>query len=136
MIENLHLQDILRAESMMEALGREKVRMAIDDLSSSRGLVSYSALAQASFLKFDRSWLSGNLSTKQRTILTWAIAQAIDLGLTTVLEGIETQQQLDMAKDMGFDLVQGFLFRERFIQRGCAIRAKTNQQRIKPTVTC
>jgi EAL domain-containing protein (putative c-di-GMP-specific phosphodiesterase class I) len=135
-IENLHLQDILRAESMMQALGEEKVRMAIDDLSSSRGLVSYSALAQASFLKFDRSWLSGNLTAKQRTILTWAIAQAIDLGLTTVLEGIETQQQLDMAKDMGFDLVQGFLFRERFIQRGCAIKQKTHSKNANSLVTC
>lgn len=135
-IENLHLQDILRAESMMEALGQEKIRMAIDDLSSSRGLVSYSALSQASFLKFDRSWLSGNLNGKQRTILTWAIAQAIDLGLTTVLEGIETQSQLDMAKDMGFDLAQGFLFKERFIQRGCAAKPKTKLQIAKHSLTC
>jgi EAL domain-containing protein (putative c-di-GMP-specific phosphodiesterase class I) len=135
-IENLHLQDILRAESMMQALGQEKVRMAIDDLSSSRGLVSYSALAQASFLKFDRSWLSGNLSTKQRTILTWAIAQAIDLGLTTVLEGIESQQQLDMAKDMGFDLAQGFIYKERFIQRGCAIKRQISPRIIKSPAAC
>lgn len=135
-IENLHMQDILRAESMMQALGQEKIRMAIDDLSSSRGLVSYSALDQASFLKFDRSWLSGNLSAKQRTILTWAIAQAIDLGLTTVLEGIETRSQLDMAKDMGFDLAQGFIFRERFIQRGCASKQKAQPQVAKIPVTC
>lgn len=135
-IENLHLQDILRAESMMQALGQEKVRMAIDDLSSSRGLVSYSALSQASFLKFDRSWLSGNLSAKQRTILTWAIAQAIDLELITVLEGIETRNQLDMAKDMGFDLAQGFLFKERFIQRGCANKPKATHQFSKTSATC
>lgn len=121
-IENLHLQDVDLSERMMRQLDQEKIRLAIDDLASSRGLVSYAALMHAAFLKFDRSWLAGELSAKQRTILTWALAQAADLGLTTVLEGIETAEHLAMAKQMGFDMVQGFLFRERFIQRGCLIR--------------
>ncbi|RIX49601.1 MAG: EAL domain-containing protein [Rhodocyclales bacterium GT-UBC] len=121
-IENLHLQDVDLSERMMRQLDQEKIRLAIDDLASSRGLVSYAALMHAAFLKFDRSWLAGELSAKQRTILTWALAQAADLGLTTVLEGIETPEHLSMAKQMGFDLVQGFLFKERFIQRGCLQR--------------
>ena len=29
---------------------------------------------------------------------------------------------LAMARQMGFDLVQGFIFRERFVQRGCQPR--------------
>lgn len=116
-IENLHLRDVVLAHRMMEALDGEKIRMAIDDLSSSRGLVSYASLMNAAFLKFDRSWLAGELTARQRTILTWALAQAADLGLTTVLEGIETAEHLAMARQMGFDLAQGFLFRDRFIQR-------------------
>lgn len=116
-IENLHLRDVVLAHRMMEALDGEKIRMAIDDLSSSRGLVSYASLMNAAFLKFDRSWLAGELTARQRTILTWALAQAADLGLTTVLEGIETTEHLAMARQMGFDLAQGFLFRDRFIQR-------------------
>lgn len=118
-IENLHLKDVALAQRMMTALDGEKIRMAIDDLSSSRGLVSYASLISASFLKFDRSWLNGKLSARQRTILTWALAQAADLGLTTVLEGVETEEHLSMARQMGFDLVQGFLFSRRFIHRGC-----------------
>lgn len=118
-IENLHLQDIELAQCMMQAIDREKIRLAIDDLSSSRGLISYASLMNAAFLKFDRIWLAGELSPRQRTILTWALAQAADLGLTTVLEGIETENHLAIARQMGFDLAQGFLFRERFIQRGC-----------------
>lgn len=118
-IENLHLQDVDRSEHMMRDLDYEKIRMAIDDLSSSRGLVSYASLMHAAFLKFDRSWLAGELCAKQRTILTWALAQAADLGLTTVLEGVETTEHLALARQMGFDLVQGFLFRDRFIRRGC-----------------
>jgi EAL domain-containing protein (putative c-di-GMP-specific phosphodiesterase class I) len=76
----------------------------------------------ATFLKFDRSWLARELSAKQRTILTWALAQAVDLGLTTILEGVETPEHLAMARQYGFDLAQGFLFRNRFIRRGCQAR--------------
>ena len=83
----------------------------------------------AAFLKFDRSWLAGEMSAKQRTILTWALAQAADLGLTTVLEGIETEDHLVMARQMGFDMVQGFLFRERFIHRGCTANGHISNQR-------
>ena len=121
-IENLHLQDVDRSARMMAELDGQRIRQAIDDLSSSRGIISYAALMNAAFLKFDRSWLARKLSTKQRTILTWALAQAVDLGLTTVLEGVETEEHMVMARQYGFDLAQGFLFRDRFIRRGCQAR--------------
>ena len=117
LIENLHLQDVQRSAQMVEALEAAKLRIAIDDLSSSRGLISYASLMNASFVKFDRAWLSGELNARQRTILTWALSQAEDLGLTTVLEGVENEAHLSMARQMGFDLVQGYLFGDRFIRR-------------------
>lgn len=118
-IENLHIEDVMLAKQMMDQLDIAHVRMAIDDMSSSRGLISYASLISAEYIKFDRSWLSGPLLPRQRTILTWVLAQAADLGLTTVLEGVETVQDLMMARDYGFDLVQGFLYRPQFVLRGC-----------------
>ncbi len=118
-IENLHLQDVTISERMIAALAGAGIRMAVDDLSSSRGLVSYAALMSASFVKFDRSWLAGEMNARQRTLLTWALAQAADLGLVTVLEGVENEAHLALARQMGFNLAQGFLYRERFIRRGC-----------------
>lgn len=118
-IENLHLRDVTTSERMIAELADADIRMAIDDLSSSRGLVSYAALMSACFVKFDRSWLAGEMSARQRTLLTWALAQAADLGLVTVLEGVEDETHLALARQMGFDLAQGFLYRDRFIRRGC-----------------
>jgi EAL domain-containing protein (putative c-di-GMP-specific phosphodiesterase class I) len=123
-IENLHIEDVLRARNMIDVLEAAGVRLAIDDMSSSRGLISYASMISADYIKFDRSWLTGGLSPRQRTILTWVLAQAADLGLTTVLEGVETERDLAMARDFGFDLVQGFLFRPRFVWRGCTPRGE------------
>lgn len=123
-IENLHLQDVVVSAQMIEALDAARIRMAIDDLSSSHGLVSYAALMNAAYVKFDRNWLSGEMNARQRTILTWALAQAADLGLLTVLEGVETPEHLALARQMGFDLAQGFLYADRFIRRGCQPSAR------------
>lgn len=125
-IENLHLQDVILSTKMVEALGNAKLRIAIDDLSSSRGLISYASLMNASFVKFDRAWLAGELNPRQRTILTWALSQAEDLGLTTVLEGVENEAHLKLARQMGFDLVQGYLYANRFIRRGCVQKSVTH----------
>ncbi|MFC5300738.1 EAL domain-containing protein [Azospira restricta] len=118
-IENLHLQDVILSALMIQALDGAGIRMAVDDLSSSRGLVSYAALMSAAYVKFDRSWLAGPMNGRQRTLLTWALAQARDLGLVTVLEGVESEEHLALARQMGFDLAQGFLYADRFLRRGC-----------------
>ncbi|MRD71832.1 EAL domain-containing protein [Rhodocyclus tenuis] len=121
-IENLHLQDVILSCRMIDALASADIRIAVDDLSSSRGLISYASLMNATVVKFDRSWLNGELTPRQRKLLVWALAQAKDLGLTTVLEGVETEAHWQQAKTLEFDLVQGFLFAERFIRRGCTAR--------------
>jgi EAL domain-containing protein (putative c-di-GMP-specific phosphodiesterase class I) len=38
---------------------------------------------------------------------------ARETGAHTVLEGVETTAEFVLARDLGFDLVQGFLFRDR-----------------------
>jgi hypothetical protein len=35
-----------------------------------------------------------------------------------------------MARQMGFDLVQGFLFRDRFIRRGCLVKPTERQKQL------
>ena len=120
---------------MVEALEAAKLRIAIDDLSSSRGLISYASLMNASFVKFDRAWLARELNARQRTILTWALSQAEDLGLTTVLEGVETEAHLALARQMGFDLVQGFLYADRFIRRGHAREASLRRSATRASET-
>jgi EAL domain-containing protein (putative c-di-GMP-specific phosphodiesterase class I) len=38
---------------------------------------------------------------------------ARETGAHTVLEGVETTSDFVLARDVGFDLVQGFLFKDR-----------------------
>jgi EAL domain-containing protein (putative c-di-GMP-specific phosphodiesterase class I) len=62
-------------------------------------------------LKIDRSFINDISIDKQDENLVRSIIQLADnLGLVTVAEGVETQQQLDWLCSTGQLLIQGFLF--------------------------
>jgi len=49
-------------------------------------------------------------SATQRRVVGAIAALARDLGMTIVAEGIETIAEADAVRDLGCDLLQGFLF--------------------------
>ena len=53
-IENLHIQDVVLSRRMIEALTQANIRIAMDDLGVSNGLVSFDAFVDSSYVKFDR----------------------------------------------------------------------------------
>jgi len=120
-IENLNLRDVEDAEALSNACRRAGIPVALDDVSSSRGLVSFAALSEAHFMKFERGWLFYAETDEEREVRLALIEYALTLSrrfkLTTVLEGVETEEHLALARHYGFDCVQGFLFRDEFVQR-------------------
>jgi len=120
-IENLHLSDIERAERLSGAFKAAGIPLALDDVSCSKGIVSLASLMDAQYMKFDRGWLSGEFDAARRdnrqALLEYALGLSRRLALTTVLEGVETEGHLLLARHYGFDCVQGFLFKDQFIRR-------------------
>lgn len=120
-IENLHLRDVEHAHGLSNACRVAGIPVALDDISSSQGLVSFAALSDAQYMKFDRSWLfrSDNDEGEQirEALIEYALSLSHRFALTTVLEGVETEAHLALARRYGFDCVQGFLFRDDFIRR-------------------
>lgn len=113
-IENLHIGDVALARAMITDFKDAGIRVAMDDLGVSNGLVSFAAFCDSAFIKFDRSWLAGRTNRKP-AVMKWFHGMARAAGGRTVLEGIETLADLTLARDIGFDYVQGFYFRDRFV---------------------
>ena len=49
-------------------------------------------------------------SPKDETIVSAIISMAVQLGMATVAEGVETVTQADKLKHLGCDLAQGYLY--------------------------
>jgi EAL domain-containing protein (putative c-di-GMP-specific phosphodiesterase class I) len=85
--------------------------LAIDDYGT--GFSSLQQLTRLPFteLKVDRSFVRGAASCQQReAILASSIELARRLQLVSVAEGVETQSDLTVLRQLGCDQVQGFLF--------------------------
>lgn len=82
----------------------------IDDFGTGYSSLSYLASFKVSTLKIDKSFLT-NLGDggKEAHIVQIIISLGHHLDLTVIAEGVETEEQLNILRDMGCDLVQGYL---------------------------
>jgi EAL domain-containing protein (putative c-di-GMP-specific phosphodiesterase class I) len=111
--ENLVAADAPRAQEMIRGLRGRRLDVALDDIGAANGLLSFDAIAEAEVLKFDRTLLPRLRHARSRALVQALVRMARETGARTVLEGVETTAEFVTARDLGFDLVQGYLFRDR-----------------------
>jgi len=95
----------------VRGLGSDRIGVSIDNLgtesSSLAGLEGFPVME----LKIARAVVNGCAGDRLKRALCGTILDiARRLGARTVAEGVETRADLHAAREMGFDLVQGFLF--------------------------
>lgn len=97
--------------TVMEDIARKGALWSLDDLGS--GYSSLNILNEMPFgeVKIDKNLLKDiERSLKSRVILEKIIEIANNVGISVVVEGIETQAMADSVFKMGCDLQQGYLY--------------------------
>ena len=109
--ETALIDDIELATTCINKLESLSVRMAIDDFGTGYSSLRYLKNLQVGVLKIDRSFTDGlSVDHGDGVIVKAVIDMASALNMAVVAEGIETQHQLDMLKDLGCEYGQGYLF--------------------------
>lgn len=94
----------------LKALRALGVGLAIDDFGTGYSSLAYLARLPVQQLKIDRTFVDGMLSDPQAmTLVSTMIILAKALGLTTVAEGVEWEEQARALRDAGCDQIQGYL---------------------------
>lgn len=91
--------------SDIKALG---VSIAVDDFGTGFSGLAYLTQLPIDVVKLDRQFLLSTVEPRANRLLRSVCALAHDLGLRTVVEGVETQEHYDRACDAGADAVQGW----------------------------
>jgi diguanylate cyclase (GGDEF)-like protein/PAS domain S-box-containing protein len=102
-----HDSQVLETLNALSSMG---VGLTIDDFGTGYSSLGYLKRYPISKLKIDRCFVSGVTGGGHDLAITTAIIQmARSLKLETVAEGIETQAQMDVLRELGCDQFQGFL---------------------------
>ena len=99
------------------------VQLALDDFGTGQSSLSLLRTFPANVIKLDKSFVDGIAAgaDRGRHAIATAVAQLADnLGLKAVAEGIETRDQLNRLRDMGFPYGQGFLLAKPMPADECA----------------
>jgi EAL domain-containing protein (putative c-di-GMP-specific phosphodiesterase class I) len=98
-------------ERMLGALSRIGVKLAIDDFGMGHSSLASLRDLPVDTLKLHQSFVSTLGHEPAETALVGAVVElGHALGLTVVAEGVETDTQLALLRDLGCDGAQGFLF--------------------------
>jgi EAL domain-containing protein (putative c-di-GMP-specific phosphodiesterase class I) len=115
LIEHMRVADAVLGRLVQTSLRSRGIPIALDDIGAPDALVSFAAVAEAEVLKFDRSLIRRLADRRHRALVEALVRLARQTGARTVLEGVETPEDLARARELGVDLVQGFLFSDSHI---------------------
>ncbi len=109
--ESTLLQNTKRVRGDLQLLAELGVRISLDDFGTAYSSLSYLHSFPLHKVKIDQSFLQDLNNDERRVTLLRGITRlSAQLGLRVVVEGVETEQQLELlASEDSIDEVQGFL---------------------------
>lgn len=94
------------------ALDDLNIRLAFDDFGAGQARIMELIDVRPHYLKFDMRMIRGlDQATESKRKLVQSLVEITqELGVVTLAEGIETQEEADCCRELGMELAQGFLF--------------------------
>jgi EAL domain-containing protein (putative c-di-GMP-specific phosphodiesterase class I) len=94
----------------LHAIKQLGVRIAVDDFGTGYSSLAYLRQFPVDCLKIDRSFTNAvTTSPESKALIKTLVQLGKDLGLTTLAEGIETTNEMDLLRSARVDQAQGFL---------------------------
>lgn len=100
-----------KSVKVLQGLHDTGLRIAIDDFGTGYSSMSYLTRFPLDTLKIDRNFFLADVNkNRNRKVIEAITALGHSLDLEIIAEGVETDVQLRLAKEVGCDLLQGYYF--------------------------
>ncbi|MEA2028745.1 MAG: EAL domain-containing protein, partial [Campylobacterota bacterium] len=105
------VMDSKATQSKLDKLKALGFQLSLDDFGTGYSSLSYLKKFNIDKLKIDKSFIEDIAKDQQSFDIVHAIISlAKSMGMETVAEGVETQDQLDTLQELGCDIYQGWYF--------------------------
>jgi len=108
--ESALLRHTERTIDRLRAFRSLGVRLAIDDFGTGYSSLSYLPQFPTDIIKVDQSFVRGIADQSGMTVLRGIVELATSLGMRTIAEGVETEEQARLLHGVGCNAAQGFWF--------------------------
>ncbi len=100
--------------SVIKQLKEQGFKLSMDDFGTGYSSLSLLPIMPFDIIKIDKSFVDGlNTTEKNRkecTMVKYVIAMSKELGYTCLAEGAEYEQQVNLLREYGCEIVQGFYY--------------------------
>jgi predicted signal transduction protein with EAL and GGDEF domain len=127
--ETAVMRDYESAVNSLKLLKNLGSKIALDDFGTGYSSLSYIHALPLDKLKLDRSFII-NVETDNtaRSIVQSVVGLCANLDLDCIVEGVETEGQLDAITEMGCSIIQGYFFSRPLEAAGVVKYLKAEQQ--------
>ncbi|MFQ5483129.1 MAG: EAL domain-containing protein, partial [Nitrospinaceae bacterium] len=116
--ETILMKDTDLAIGVLKNLCAKGIRVAIDDFGTGYSSLNYLKNLPIHFLKIDQTFIRDFSQPTNRAIIKTIVSLAHSLGLRTVAEGVETEDQKKFLQSIDCNEAQGYLFSPPLSARG------------------
>jgi EAL domain-containing protein (putative c-di-GMP-specific phosphodiesterase class I) len=105
------VMEVARMKELAARLGEIGVSFAYDDFGAGQARLNELGDVPAHFVKFDMGLIRGihEASDRKQKLVRDLVKLVLDLGSVPLAEGVELEEEAAICRDMGFQLVQGYL---------------------------
>lgn len=109
--------DFIRLTDCVQGFRKAGFDVSVDDFGVGYSSMSMIKDVPFSEIKIDRSFISSDsISDRDMIMMKHIITLADDLGMTTIAEGVETKEQIELLKKYGCYRAQGYIFDKPLIK--------------------
>jgi diguanylate cyclase (GGDEF)-like protein len=109
--ETVYVRALAGSTETLDRLRNLEARISIDDFGVGYSSLAYLKRLPADALKIDKSFVKGlGEDVEDTAIVHMIIELAHTLGLEVIAEGVENEEQAELAREMGCDMAQGYHF--------------------------
>jgi diguanylate cyclase (GGDEF)-like protein/PAS domain S-box-containing protein len=110
--EGVFLNNDEHVHEMIQSLKAIGLKLALDDFGTGYSSLSYLQRVPFDKIKVDQSFVRGACDPQSRNaaLIRAMVGLASDLQMQTTAEGVETQEELELIRNLGCSLIQGYIF--------------------------